>query len=433
MSMNELKAYEFFNEPIELSFDDYSEVKQRAVQHLMSFPEIRSVYSLGAEGELPRCPGISDIDLIFAVDDLRQTSPESFMRLWDNSVKTRYILCHGLGYAANRDLLENIHLVFSNPCLNFRWEAGERIDFSKPSNLEKKSAYLISKVALMPSRSLRYYECFVKKEVDVRAALKMLYGHRYDMAILKELGYARGHWDVFSQEVDEFYGGWFSLAEDERKRRLIGLLKAGQSVYREMIEGLGHFISREGHLITNGSEGEEILMELGCHCFLLFSDRLWKQGNGLYWRQSNSWFEDRLPGNIRKAIASTRWNVFVLPLAIAPVFYAHARFDTLFGQQIRSKMEPSINKTSLSVGPICHPLVKQAKIFDEHWRFLGRNHLRNSACAFVEIFRQNRFRERFFIQAIKGSIKNRLSDFRKSRTSRWVQACLYPNATGLRN
>ncbi|MBI2130280.1 hypothetical protein HYU10_00760 [Candidatus Woesearchaeota archaeon] len=222
--INSLKAgnFIFSDYPRKKSIDDYEEVYEKIRGICARNPGVLSVYTFGQVS----VPGISDIDLIFVIND--HAKLPRFLRKLAIDRKSKYVLLHPF-FIVPKDFMENIGYIHPNS--DFQLIYGKKLAIKRLSRPEISTIYncLINDVILRHYPS-DYLKVLLSGKIGIRLSLVRLNALHHSFSLFRTVsGANKKEWQKFADDVENLRKEWFALEMTVAKARLLELLK--DSVY----------------------------------------------------------------------------------------------------------------------------------------------------------------------------------------------------------
>jgi len=382
--------YQFLNEPRILAFSDYDRVKQQAIERLIDMTDVQSVYTFGTSPERVNDPGISDLDILFVVETLKNSTAQDYADISEMDAVSRYILVHNLGFVVSEQVLRKIRSVHWAPTFEYYWEAKKKISIGEISSDEQTLSCITNIINKAISNYPFLREILFSEKINVRLAFKVMRGLKHDIERMKFLGIYNGKWDGLIDDVIFLRQKWIFLEQTERNGILVALLQKARDVYRDIIGRFSRYLIEERFIERAQGNKQQSGLEYKDNRSIIFSDELWEK-------------------DIKAGIRAL--DLIPLPFAMCFYFYAQARYDTPFGRIIRQRLYPSVNEyVDAAVIPYAGELEKQAVIYNECWQFLQVNNFVYGLCPFVNRFRDERNARGGIINRIRNIVRRVIKD-----------------------
>jgi len=231
----EVPRYNFYNEPIMCTPEDYDTAKDEFVHHISKDPGVISIYQIGNVGVY----GISDLDFIVVLDE-KVKSKEYYFSIRNFSKKTRYILWHEQ-YFVNEVSIKNLHQVTS--LFNLSHLYGEKFEINelRGEELKYNTLILLNDICIV-SLCYEYLSYLKSKKLDVRLLLARLNSLKYPIQMVKSLsGKSFPEFDEFIYNFGKFRSSWFDLDKIERNKMLIYYLYEANTISQKLVKQIQEY------------------------------------------------------------------------------------------------------------------------------------------------------------------------------------------------
>ncbi|MDP8266590.1 MAG: hypothetical protein P9M07_06565 [Candidatus Aceula meridiana] len=367
-----IKDYNFFNFPKKLSLADYKETKSKVISYLSKQKGVVSVYTFGTSRDIS-CPGISDLDIAFILDEGARIDGGCFHQLPRAGNKDKYILQHGLGFGVDKFIFKNIKKVLFFPNSDLFLEWGQGIQLDSPSFNEKKFCYLskIYKTALNLSTVFNLLEL---RSINILHALKCLNGNCHDIRSAQEIGINRDNWDDYVDEVLLLRREWFMFKQKEAVALLFSLLHKSLEIFRSLIEAFESFSVSEG--IPSLETNEVKIFDTNFNWIILFSDMHWRDLGFSEADFCRSKALNYFPLFLKEIKRKTKTKISILPERAFILIYFYALFGSSLNQNFKSKLLfKEMPDFTLGKLPYYGEFYNRANLFSHYWSFLKENKL----------------------------------------------------------
>ncbi len=250
---------DFYNKPIKYEIKDYNDVIEKIAKLASKYKEILSIYTFGSVS----AGGISDLDLIFVLRDgaklpdflkknyfHRKFPFHNLIRKKYFDEKSRYVLFHPF-FIITENIMRNIRYIY--PSSEFKKIYGKTIAITKPNKneLKKIKAYLTIDIILR-HYPLEYLTFFLSRRIDTRICLVRINALSHSFRVFKELsGRKKSSWTAYSREVDLLRKRWFYLKQEDRKQKLLKLLKEAVHISVDFIKDYNSYLMKNKYPLIN--------------------------------------------------------------------------------------------------------------------------------------------------------------------------------------
>lgn len=229
--------FSFYGYPIKYTLKDYENILDKIKNKSKKTKEILSIYHFG---EL-KAPGISDIDLIFVLNENCKLPALLKKHYIDNDSK--YLIFHPF-LIFTENIMENIKYIYPNS--KYIRIYGKDICLYEPSKseLKKIKTYLIIDTVLRHF-PVDYLYILLSKRVNIRMVLLRFNALKNTLNMFKDIsGKEKLSWNNFSKNVGYIRKNWFNLNKDLREYKLLSLAKEAVYISTDFLKEVDIFLSK---------------------------------------------------------------------------------------------------------------------------------------------------------------------------------------------
>jgi len=247
--------YSFTNYPKQVGISHYNDIRSDLVSHYQDYNDILAVYEYGSV----KAPGVSDLDLIFVLNDEVEKDPDSFELNCVNG-SAHELVADGTVMKMPLEVFKNIRYVDD---LNFHLLCGDDIECKIPTETDKKFIDLASTVDWIPERILKLTRILKSNEVNIVNALCVLNSFGYS---LKQMSRLLGDTPFSKSIIDEtatLRADWYSIGSSEAESRLISCLHNAVDIgYQRLLEYELYLKEKDDYLLDSIKLDKDIDLEL---------------------------------------------------------------------------------------------------------------------------------------------------------------------------
>jgi len=257
--------YSFTNYPKQVDTSHYDAIRVELVSHYKDYNDILAIYEYGSVN----APGVSDLDLIFVLNDEVEKKPDTFELNCVNG-PAHELVADGTVMKMPLDVFKNILFIDD---LNFRLLSGQDIDCTTPSEMDKKYIELASTVDWIPERILKLTRMLISHEINIINALCVLNSFGYSLKrmdlLLGETSFSKS----VVNETAELRANWHIINAVEAESRLINCLHNAVDIgYQRLLEYEKHLSKNDDYLLGSVDFDEDIDLELYKGHFIRFTN-----------------------------------------------------------------------------------------------------------------------------------------------------------------
>ncbi|PCI31346.1 MAG: hypothetical protein COB53_13390 [Elusimicrobia bacterium] len=254
-------SHSFENYPKRVSVSHYDDVRKELIACYEDNENVVAIYEYGSVS----APGVSDLDLIFVlndqvrgkleVDDLTNVSSAAHDLVMDGTVIKMPVR-----------VFERI-LFFDN--LHFDLLSGKKIEVSKPTDCDDKYIKMASVVDWVPERILKLTRMLKSDRVNITNALCVLHSFGYSLKYLDGILGKSERSKQLVLEIARLRGQWHEI--DNPEARLLKCLSSAIDVGYERLDEYELLLCKSDEYVFGQFElDEEIEMELYNNHFVRF-------------------------------------------------------------------------------------------------------------------------------------------------------------------
>ena len=348
---------QYFNLPEKVNKDHYENIRQE-IQNL--FSKNKSVLSIYEYGSVSS-PGVSDIDLIFILND-HDLSDTGLFDLHEASESAKKLVADGTVIKMPKNVMHNLMYIDN---LFPKRILGKEIFIKEPTQEEKKFITYVALIDWLPERILKLGKIFNSEKINVNNALCTLHSFCYSLRTLnKTLGSDDKSLLVISK-TSELRNNWYDL--DGPEKHLLKLLKLAIEVGHNQIFSYFQFLKNQ-QIYINGEfiTGFEVDLELYPECFLRFVDT-----------------KDSIDFNKSLSLFDGRKNYIILPSYFLPHFYYQSLHGGWISNNIKSKFSINLDIELSSLNKHYLEAIKtKINIMEENAQFLRKNNISSGLLRF---------------------------------------------------
>ncbi len=348
---------QFFNLPEKVNKEHYENVRHE-IQNL--FSKNKSVLSIYEYGSVSS-PGVSDMDLIFILNDHDLINAGLF-DLHEASESAKKLVADGTVIKMPKNVMQNLMYVdklFPKRIL------GKEIFIREPTQQEKNFIACVALIDWLPERILKLGKIYNSEKINVNNALCTLHSFCYSLKTLNKILGADDRSLLVISKTSELRNNWYDLVKPEKG--LLKLLKLAIEVGHEQIFSYFQFLKqKEVYIKGDFITGIEVDLELYPECFLRFIDTK----NSIDFNNSLRLFDGKR-------------NYIILPSYFLPHFYYQSLHGGCISNNIRSKFSLDLDMDLSSVNKYYLEAIKtKISIMEENAQFLRKNNISSGLLRF---------------------------------------------------
>jgi hypothetical protein len=250
-------------DPKKIDIEDYSRARQWIINYVGGHKDVESVYEYGSVSS----PGLSDLDLIFVLNDYPDKNVSNFLNISQFPKYVQTILEYSSLIILPR---KNIEYLLWWDDLNLTHLYGETYDFILPKGLDLDAIHLCRIIDWLPERILRFKEINNQtNSIFNRKCLGVLKTLIYSLQALEQhFDLNQSDWKIFTKAVEELRADWFIIKDGPKRLKL--LLKEGQGIaLSAWIQFCNHVKYKEAYQLKHGLEDTRLVFPGGA--FYAFS------------------------------------------------------------------------------------------------------------------------------------------------------------------
>lgn len=259
--------YSFNNYPKQVDTSHYDDIRSDLIFHYQQYNEILAIYEYGSV----KAPGVSDLDLIFVLNDEVEKDPGTFELNCVNG-SAHDLVADGTVMKMPLDVFKNIRYLDE---LNFSLLSGQEIECIAPTDSDKKFIELASIVDWIPERILKLTRMLKSKNLNIINALCVLNSFGYSLkhmtALLGDTSSSKSVLD----ETAELRAKWHEVGASEAEARLVNCLHDAVDIgYKRLLEYESYLRENNDYLLGNIGFDTDIDLELYNGHFIRFTNNV---------------------------------------------------------------------------------------------------------------------------------------------------------------
>ena len=257
-------THSFFNYPQQAIISDYNDVRSAIIEFYKDNKDIISIYENGSVST----PGISDLDLIFVLNDQINTA-ESGFNLSNMSSFAHDLFEDGTVMKMPLSVFKNI-LYLDN--FNFHRLSGEELIVNNPTELDGKFIKLASIVDWVPERILKMTSVLNSKHINITYTLCLLHSFGYSLKYLDNILDAKEESQQVISETARLRGEWHQIGSLEED--LIRCLKKAIDIgYKRLFDYEEYLRNGNDYLVEDFNCDGDVELELYNNHFIRFTSQ----------------------------------------------------------------------------------------------------------------------------------------------------------------
>ena len=265
--MKSNENYSFINYPMQVDVSHYEDIRGDLITHYQQYNDILAIYEYGSV----KAPGVSDLDLIFVLNDEVENNPNVFELNCVNGA-AHDLVADGTVMKMPLEVFKNIFYLDE---LNLHFLSGQKIECTEPNASDKKFIELASTIDWIPERILKLTRMLMSKEINIINALCVLNSFGYS---LKHMATLLGDTSFSKSVLDEttkLRAAWHEIGSAEAEVRLIKCLHDAVDIgYQRLLEYENHLRQSSDYLLDNIDIDSDIDLELYNGHFIRFTNNV---------------------------------------------------------------------------------------------------------------------------------------------------------------
>ena len=238
----------FYGYPVKYALKDYENILDKIKKKAEKYKEIVSIYHFGEV----KAPGISDIDLIFVLEE--SCKLPALLNKHHVDKDSKYLIFHPF-LIFNESIMKGIKYIY--PDSKYIKVYGGDIAFHEPSKdeIKKIKTYLIVDTILRHF-PVDYLYILLSKKINIRMVLLRLNALKHTFNMFKGIsGKEKQGWRDFSARVDSLRKDWFGMDKNLMESMLLELLKEAVYISTDFVKEVDIFLSKsKGKNIDAGKD-----------------------------------------------------------------------------------------------------------------------------------------------------------------------------------